>query len=95
MKKVVWGLVLLLVVLHQDIWMWDNDGLAFGFLPVTLLYHAGISVAASAVWLLAVRFAWPVEEDESPAVPASERPVPKTKVNPRFAGGDDVQGAPA
>ena len=92
MKALVWSLVALLVVLHQDVWFWDDDRLIFGFLPITLLYHACISLGATLVWLLAVNVAWPVDDD---LVPASERPIPKEKVNPRFAGGDDVQGAPA
>ncbi len=66
MKKVVWGLVLLLVVLHQDIWNWDNDRLVFGIIPVTLAYHSCISIAASIVWLIAATTAWPEHlEDES------------------------------
>ena len=48
MKYVVWGLVGLLVVLHQDLWNWHDDTLVFGFLPMGLFYHACISVAASA-----------------------------------------------
>ncbi len=46
MKYAVWGLVVLLVVLHQDVWNWDNDRLVFGFLPMTLAFHGGISIAA-------------------------------------------------
>jgi len=65
MKYVIWGLVLTLVVLHHDLWNWDNDKLVFGFLPYTLAYHAGISIAASVVWFLATLFAWPQHlEDE-------------------------------
>ncbi|NND96869.1 MAG: DUF3311 domain-containing protein [Pirellulaceae bacterium] len=59
MNYFVWGLVLLLVVLHQDVWNWNDPRLVFGFIPVTLAYHAGISVAASVVWFLATKFAWP------------------------------------
>ncbi|NNJ26439.1 DUF3311 domain-containing protein [Alienimonas chondri] len=102
MKILVWSLIALLVVLHQDVWFWDADRLIFGFMPVALLYHACISVAASGLWLLAVNVAWPADDEliDEPAVggtriPASERPVPKEKTNPRFAGGDDMQGAPA
>ncbi len=66
MKFVVWGLVLLLVVLHQDVWNWDNDKLVFGFIPMTLAYHACISIAASIVWLIATIVAWPSYlEDEA------------------------------
>ncbi|MCA9136852.1 MAG: DUF3311 domain-containing protein [Planctomycetales bacterium] len=69
MKYLVWGLVLLLVVLHQDIWNWGNDHLMFGFMPVTLAYHAGLSIAASIVWFMATKFAWPLDmDDESDAV---------------------------
>jgi hypothetical protein len=69
MKYVVWGLVVLLIVLHQDNWLWDNDTLVFGFLPITLAFHMGISLAAGITWFLAVKFAWPRElrfdEDQS------------------------------
>ncbi len=59
MKSAVWGLVLLLVVLHHDLWFWNDDRLVFGFLPITLAYHAGISLAAGITWFLAIQFAWP------------------------------------
>lgn len=65
MKYGIWGLVLLLAILHQDNWLWDNDTLVFGFLPVTLLFHACLSVAAAFTWFLATRFAWPVDADEA------------------------------
>ena len=59
MKKLVVILVVLLLVLHQDFWFWGDTRLVFGFLPVTLFYHAGISVAAAITWYLAIRYAWP------------------------------------
>jgi Protein of unknown function (DUF3311) len=61
MKFVVWGLVLLLVVLHQDEWLWEDSTLVFGFLPVSLLYHGLLSIAAAVTWWLATKYAWPVE----------------------------------
>ncbi len=64
MKYVAWTLVLVLVVLHQDNWLWDDHSLVWGMLPTSLVYHMGISVAASVVWLWACRFAWPIEEDD-------------------------------
>ncbi len=54
-----------LIVLHQDIWLWDNATLLFGFLPVSLAYHMGISIAAGVVWFLATRYAWPVAEERA------------------------------
>ncbi len=76
MKYLVWGLVLLLVVLHQDIWNWDNDHLLLGCIPVTLAYHAGISIAASIVWFLASTLAWPKDlEDDSGTATESEEGI--------------------
>ncbi len=59
MRTVVWLLVALLFVLHQDFWYWDDRTLLFGFLPIGLAYHIGFSIAAAGVWALAVKFAWP------------------------------------
>ncbi len=63
MTYVVWVMVILLLVLHQDNWLWTDSTLVLGFLPVGLLYHMCISLAAGVTWLLAVRFAWPTELD--------------------------------
>ncbi len=65
MRIVIWVLVILLLILHQDNWLWDDDRLVFGFLPVGLAYHAGISVAASIVWYLATVYAWPHELEQA------------------------------
>ncbi len=62
----VWGLVILLVILHQDNWFWDNNTLILGFMPIGLLYHAGISVCAAITWYLATLFAWPEGVDDEP-----------------------------
>ncbi len=59
----VWGLVLLLIVLQQDYWLWNNDYAVFGFLPIGLFFHICISIAASITWLLATKYAWPHELD--------------------------------
>ena len=68
MKYVVWGLVVLLMILHQDVWFWNDDRLIFGFMPITLMYHAGISIGASITWYLATLYAWPqFEEVSAPA----------------------------
>lgn len=73
MNKVVWGLVVLLILLHQDIWFWDNRTLLFGFMPIGLAYHLGISLAAAFTWYLATIYCWPDElEEVSPAKEADE-----------------------
>ncbi len=58
---VVWLLVM--VVLHQDFWLWTNKHLVFGFLPIGMAYHAGYAVlAALTMWML-VKVAWPKDLD--------------------------------
>ncbi|VAX42162.1 hypothetical protein MNBD_PLANCTO02-811 [hydrothermal vent metagenome] len=64
MKYGIWVLIAMLIILHQDNWFWEDKTLVFGFMPITLLYHAGISVAAGVTWLLAVLFIWPTELEE-------------------------------
>jgi len=64
-KFLVAGLVILLVILHQDVWFWESHEPAFGFMPVALLWHAGISIAASITWFIATKVAWPVFEENT------------------------------
>jgi hypothetical protein len=62
---VIAGLVLLLLILHQDNWFWTDGTLVFGFVPIGLVWHAGISIAAAGTWLLATKIAWPIHDDPS------------------------------
>jgi hypothetical protein len=74
MKKVVWGLVVLLAILHQDFWFWDRiEPLIFGFTPIGLAYHVGISLAAAAAWALATVYCWPHELEVTDADSAAPR----------------------
>ncbi|RMG40443.1 MAG: DUF3311 domain-containing protein [Planctomycetota bacterium] len=68
MRRVVWILIAALIVLHHDFWWWTDGTLLGGAIPIGLAYHMGLSVAASLVWLLTVRFAWP----QIAAIPAAE-----------------------
>jgi hypothetical protein len=47
--------------LHQDYWFWTNKTLVFGILPMGLFWHICISIAATLLWLLATRIAWPID----------------------------------
>ncbi len=65
---IIAGLVLLLLIVHQDNWFWLDDTLLFGFMPIGLFWHACISVAATLTWYLATKIAWPhpeVDQGES------------------------------
>lgn len=59
MSRTLWIAIVVLIVLHQDNWFWDDGTLVFGFLPIGLFYHACISVAAALMWYLATQFCWP------------------------------------
>lgn len=61
MKYLIWGMVILLLIVHQDVWFWSDPTLVFGFIPVGLAFHAGISIAASITWFLATKYAWPLD----------------------------------
>lgn len=68
MKWLLTAVVVAVLILHQDFWLWTDKTLVFGFLPIGLAYHAAYSlVAAFTMWLL-VRFAWPREIEEADAL---------------------------
>ncbi|MDB4756117.1 DUF3311 domain-containing protein [Pirellulaceae bacterium] len=64
MKNVVWGLVILLIILHQDFWFWTDKRIVLDFIPIGLFYHALISIAAGVTWYLATIYAWPEGLDD-------------------------------
>jgi hypothetical protein len=69
MKYFIWIMVVVLLVLRQDNWLWTNDTLVFGFMPIGLLSQVGISIGAATVWYLATVYAWPAKlehVEESP-----------------------------
>jgi hypothetical protein len=51
--------VVVLYVLHQDIWFWRSSYLVFGFIPIGLFYQGCFSVAAALLMWLLVTYAWP------------------------------------
>jgi hypothetical protein len=53
-----------LAILHHDFWFWNDSRLVFGFLPVGMAYHVLFSIGAAALWLAALRWAWPEELEE-------------------------------
>lgn len=67
MKWLLTAVVVAVLILHQDFWLWTDKTLVFGFLPIGLAYHALYSlVAALTMWLL-VRYAWPHEIEAADA----------------------------
>ena len=66
MKKsvVITTIFIVLAVLHQDFWNWDNANIVLGFLPATLAYHACYSLVAALFWFMVIKFAWPTALEE-------------------------------
>lgn len=58
-KRAVYLLLVVLALLHQDFWLWDNPALVFGFLPAGLAYHSLYSLVTAGALFLAVKYAWP------------------------------------
>ena len=63
MRLIVWILVLLLILAHQDTWNWSDDRLVVG-MPIGLTYHLGLSIATALVWAFVCFFAWPKDLEE-------------------------------
>jgi hypothetical protein len=66
MKKILlFVAVLVLYILHQDIWFWRTaHPFVFGFMPIGLFYQACFSIAAALLMWLLVTFAWPAHLEE-------------------------------
>jgi hypothetical protein len=73
-SRLVWCAFALLFLLHHDFWLWDNETLVLGFLPVGLLYHVLFSIAASALWACTLIFAWPDHIEEWANAPGRHQP---------------------
>lgn len=58
-KRLFWLSLVVLILLHHDFWFWSDGTLLLGYLPVGLAYHALISLAAGALWAVAVFYALP------------------------------------
>ncbi len=58
-KILVWGMFLLMFILHQDKWWWNDGTLVLGFLPVGLAFHAAFSLGCALLGWTAIKFAWP------------------------------------
>ena len=66
MRFILASMVIAVYLLHQDLWFWRTaQPLVFGFLPIGLFYHAVFCLLCSVVMILLVKFAWPVQFDET------------------------------
>ncbi|NNE93658.1 MAG: DUF3311 domain-containing protein [Verrucomicrobiales bacterium] len=65
MKRwIIFAVFVVLAILHQDSWNWDNANLVFGFMPVGLAYHAMYSIVAAVFWFCVLKVNWPSDLEE-------------------------------
>lgn len=63
-RRLIFIALILLGLLHQDFWLWNNATLVFGFLPIGLAYHTAYCIVAAGLWYLATKYAWPDYDSE-------------------------------
>lgn len=68
LRSLLVSLLVLLAVLHQDFWWWNDPTPVLGFLPIGLAWHILLSVLSGVAWWLVTRHCWPedLEEPEPP-----------------------------
>jgi len=69
-RFLLYGALLLLLALHQDLWFWGEGRRLLG-LPVGLTYHLLYCLAASLLMAAFVRWLWP-RDLEAPGGPEPE-----------------------
>lgn len=72
MKMLIWLLVAILLIAHQDFWFWNDARLVFGFIPIGLFYHACLSLAAGLMWFFVCTVAWPADLDDESEIVSKE-----------------------
>lgn len=76
--RLIWAGVVLLIILRQDSWFWEDATLVLGILPIGLAWQIGISIAAAILWYVASVIAWPADHFSAPPASGDE----PTEVSP-------------
>jgi hypothetical protein len=66
----LYAALVVLYLLHNDLWLWNNASLVLG-LPAGLAWHIGFSIATSIVLTLLVIHAWPEHLDRESSLESS------------------------
>jgi len=65
MSKLLYAAVIVLLILHQDFWLWRDRTLFLGFIPSGLAFHAAYTLVAALLMGLLAKHAWPAHLEES------------------------------
>ncbi len=92
---VILVLAVILGLLHQDLWWWDDPTLVLGFLPTGLAFHITFSLLAASLWALAVRIAWPhhLEDEVAAEAPVGPGPGPASTASGSVTFGNEREDA--
>lgn len=72
-----WLFILALIVLHHDFWQWDRiEPLLWGWAPVALWYHVGVTLLSVAALYLLGHWVWPEPPNPELAGPDQRHTVP-------------------
>lgn len=64
-RPLLYALLALFVLLHNDLWWWNDATFVLG-LPIALTYHLAYCLAAMGLMALLIRYAWPSVLDHDP-----------------------------
>lgn len=81
-RRSVWIAFGVLFLLHQDSWWWDDRTLVLGYLPIGMFYHILFSIAATVLWVFAIRWAWPDHIEEWATTPDAHAPAAVSPASP-------------
>ena len=76
MKRFLYAVLLLFLILHNDFWWWDDARFLLG-LPIGLTYHLLYCLALTLFFWLLVRWAWPPDLDSEEALQRPQRGGPR------------------
>ena len=57
-KNILYVAWVIIYLMHNDIWFWDNPSLVMG-IPIGLFYHIAYCFVASILLFLLIKHAWP------------------------------------
>lgn len=63
-RQLIYAALMVLALLHQDFWQWNDPTIVLGFLPIGLAYHTAYCILAAIIWHLAAKYAWPDSDSE-------------------------------
>ncbi len=71
-RPALYAALILLYLLHNDLWLWRDDSLVLG-LPAGLTYHLLYCLATALLMAALVRWAWPADLEAGTEAPDARK----------------------